>query len=133
MKTAIDYSCRIVLSLIMLLPIVGPLDLMPAPTRDLYNTDRAFQFIQIILDARYISVMMAMVFALALYFLWTKRTTLAALLLLPMALNIEGFHAFLDGGLLTAGAMLGNALFLLNSYFLWQGRDELKPLLDRSV
>lgn len=132
MKKAIDYVCRILLSLIMLLPIIGPFNLMPAPTRDLYNTDRAFQFIQVLMEARHITAMMAVVFALALYFLWTKRTALAALLILPVTLNIEGFHAFLDGGLLTAGAVLGNIVFLLNLYFLWQGRDEIKQLLNRS-
>jgi hypothetical protein len=133
MEKAVSYFCRVVLSLIMLLPIVGPLDLMPAPTRDLYNTDRAFQFIQVLMEARYITVMMAVVFALALYLLWTKRAALAALLILPVTLNIMGFHAFLDGGLFTGGAVLGNGIFLLNLYFLWQGRGELKQLLNRSA
>lgn len=132
MEKALSHFCRGVLSLIMLFPIVGPLDLMPAPTRDLYNTDRAFQFIQVLTDARYVTVMMAVVFVMALYFLWTKREALAALLMLPVTLNIVGFHAFLDGGLLTSGAVLGDVLFLLNLYFLWQGSGELKQLLSRS-
>lgn len=132
MEKALSHFCRGVLSLIMLFPIVGPLDLMPAPTRDLYNTDRAFQFIQVLTDARYVTVMMAVVFVMALYFLWTKREALAALLMLPVTLNIVGFHAFLDGGLLTSGTVLGDVLFLLNLYFLWQGSGELKQLLSRS-
>ncbi len=132
MKKIIGHFCRVVLSLIMLLPIVGAFNVMPAPTRDLYNTDRAFQYIQVLMETRYVTVMMAVVFALSLYFLWTRRTALAALLILPVTLNIEGFHAFLDGGLFTSGAVLGNALFLLNLYFLWQGRDEIKLLLNRS-
>jgi hypothetical protein len=85
------------------------------------------------MDARYITVMMAVVFALALYFLWTKREALAALLILPVTLNIVGFHAFLDGGLFTSGAVMGDAIFVLNLYFLWQGRGELKQLLNRSA
>lgn len=115
------------------IPIVGPLDLMPAPTRDLYNTDRAFQFIQVLMDTRYVTVTMSVVFMAALYFLWTKREALAALLILPVTLNIIGFHAFLDGGLFTAGAVMGDMIFLLNLYFLWQARGEIKQLLKRSA
>jgi len=129
----IGHLCRLVLSLIILLPIVGAFDVMPAPTRDLYNTDRAFQYIEVLMNARYVTVMMAVVFALALYFLWTKRTALAALLILPVALNIVGFHAFLDGGLFTPGAVIGDVLFLLNFYVLWQGREALMQLLRPSA
>ena len=64
--------------------------------------------------------------------LWTRRTALAALLILPITVNVVGFHAFLDGGLLTAGAMLGNIMLLINAYFLWQQRRVYASLLAQT-
>ncbi|RPI63614.1 MAG: hypothetical protein EHM50_02015 [Lysobacterales bacterium] len=72
---------------------------------------------------------MAVVHVLALVCLWTRRTALAALLILPITVNVVAFHAFLDGGLLTGGAVLGNIMLLINAYFLWQHRREYAPLL----
>ena len=43
--------------------------------------------------------------------------------------NVVGFHLVLDGGLLTAGAVLGNIMLLINLYFLWTRRREYVPLL----
>ena len=74
---------------------------------------------------------MVAVHAVALACLWTRRTALAALLILPITVNVVAFHAFLDGGLLLPGAILGNVMLLINAYFLWQHRNEYRPLLDR--
>jgi hypothetical protein len=43
--------------------------------------------------------------------------------------HVVAFHAFLDGGLLTGGAVLGNIMLLINLYFMWQHRREYMPLL----
>jgi hypothetical protein len=72
------------------------------------------------------------VHAVALVFLWTRRTALAALLILPITVNVVAFHAFLDGGLLTPGAILGNVMLLINVYFLWQHRRVYTPLLAQT-
>jgi acetyl-CoA synthetase len=72
---------------------------------------------------------MGLVFALALVCLWTKREALAAILILPITVNIVAFHLFLDGGLLTPGAVMADALLALNVYFLWQQRAEYRTLL----
>ncbi len=46
-------------------------------------------------------------------------------------MNIVGFHAFLDTGLLTGGAVMGNVLALLNAYFLWKNRASYVALLEK--
>jgi hypothetical protein len=111
------------------LPILGLTGIFPPPTRDLYNTDQAFQFIETLNEVRYISFIMGVVHVLALVSLWSRRTALAALLILPITVNVVGFHLVLDGGLLTGGAVLGNIMLLLNAYFLWQHRRQYAPLL----
>ena len=132
MRKAIDIALKVVLSLILVLPILGLTPLMPRPTQELYNTPEAFQFITTLGEIRYISIIMAVVHVVALVFLWTRRTALAALLILPITVNVVAFHAFLDGGLLTAGAILGNIMLLINAYLLWQHRQQYSPLLAQT-
>ena len=129
MQKAIDIFLKVLLSIIMIAPILGALGIFPAPTADLYYTPEAFAFIQTLMDAWYINAIMAIVFAVALVSLWTKRVALAALLILPLTVNIVAFHVFLDGGFFTAGALMGNMLGALNIYFLWQQRAQYLPLL----
>lgn len=131
MKKVIDVVLKAVLSVIIVMPIVGALGIFPAPTPDLYNTPQAFEFIDVLMDARYINVIMAIVFAVAFVLLWTKRVALAALLMLPITVNIVAFHLFLDGGLLTPGAIMADVLAVLNAYFLWQQRAQYLPLLTK--
>ena len=124
----IDVVLKVVLSLILVLPILGTLGIFPPPTQDLYNTPQAFQFIETLMETRYINIMMSVVHVIALFCLWTRRTALAALLVLPITLNVVGFHLVLDGGLLTGGAVLGNIMLLINAYFLWTRRREYAQL-----
>ena len=128
----VDIVLKVVLSLILALPILGTIGVGPPPTRDLYNTDEAFQFIETLQDVRYINIIMSVVHVLALVCLWTRRTALAALLILPITVNVIGFHLVLDGGLLTPGAILGNVMLLINVYFLWTRRRVFAPLLAPS-
>ena len=125
----INIVLKVLLSLILVTPILGLTGVFPPPTRDLYNTDEAFRFIETLNEVRYISVIMAVVHVLALVCLWSRRTALAALLILPITVNVVGFHLVLDGGLLTGGAVLGNIMLLLNAYFLWQQRQQYAPLM----
>jgi putative oxidoreductase len=129
MRKAVDIVLKVVLSLILVLPILGWLGIGPPATPDLYNTPQAFDFIETITEGRYITIIMVVVHVIALVCLWTRRTALAALLILPITVNVVAFHAFLDGGLLTPGAVLGNIMLLVNAYFLWQHRREYAPLL----
>jgi putative oxidoreductase len=132
MRKAVDIALKVVFSLILVLPILGLLRVFPPPTQDLYNTPEAFDFIETITAGRYISIIMGLVHVVALVCLWTRRTALAALLILPITVNVVAFHAFLDGGLLTPGAVLGNIMLLINAYFLWQHRREYRPLLQQT-
>ncbi len=131
MKKFIRITCKVLLSLIMLMPIVGAFGVFPAPTADFYTNPKAFAFIEALMGSGYINPIMAIVFALALAVLWTKREALAAILILPITVNIVAFHLFLDGGLLTPGAIMGNALFVLNVYFLWQHRAAYASLMKQ--
>lgn len=124
---------KVLLSLLMITPIFGTLGLFPAPTPDLYGSPEAFQFISLLMGSGYVMWMSTVVYLIALFCLWTKRTALAALLLLPITLNIVGFHAFLDTGLFTAGAIMGNVFLLLNLAFLWQQRAQYATLWKRQA
>lgn len=129
MKNILHILAKIVLSLIMLLPIVGSTGLLGEATRDLYNTDIAFAFIEMLVTVMYINYLMAAVLVVALIALWTKREALAALLIAPITVNVVAFHLFLDGGLLTGGAALGDVMLLINAYLLWKNRAAYRALL----
>lgn len=129
MKKYLNPVLKGVLSLLLVSPILGALGIFPPPTRDLYNTDQSFEFINALMGSGYIMVIMAVCFLVAIILLWTKRTAVAALLILPFTVNIIAFHLMLDGGLFTAGAIMGNVLLILNVYFLWQHRTTYKQLL----
>lgn len=129
MKKYLHIAAKVIFSLILLLPIAGSTGMLGEPTRELYSTDKAFAFIQALTDAVYITYMMTAVHILALVALWTKREALAALLELPISLNVVGFHLVLDGGLLASGAVLANLMLLLNVYFLWKNRATYTALV----
>jgi putative oxidoreductase len=132
-KKVVDIALKVVLSLILVLPILGWLGVGPPATPDLYNTPEAFAFIQTITEGRYITTIMVAVHVVALVCLWSRRTALAALLILPITVNVVAFHAFLDGGLLMPGAILGNVMLLINAYFLWEHRRVYAPLLAKTT
>lgn len=123
---------RGVLALLLISPILGALGVFPAPTPDLYNTPEAFAFIDMLTTSGYLTIIIAIVFALSLVLTVMNRMALVALLILPITVNIVAFHLFLDGGLFTGGAIMGNVLLLLNLYFLWHNRQSYKALWDKS-
>lgn len=129
MKKYLHIIAKVLFSLILILPVVGSTGLLGEATRDLYNTDRAFAFIEVLNDVLYITYMMAVVHVIALIALWTKREALAALLELPIMLNVVAFHLVLDGGLFTAGSVLADLMLILNFYFLWVNRVDYQSLL----
>lgn len=126
----LHYIAKVILSLIFILPMTGLTGIFPPPTRELYTTDQAFAFIQMIMDsAIYIDYMMVSVLFLALVALWTKREALAALLAAPITANVVAFHLFLDGGLFTAGSIPSIIMLVLNIYLLYKNREILETLL----
>ncbi|HYE23108.1 MAG TPA: hypothetical protein VEA92_01490 [Candidatus Paceibacterota bacterium] len=133
MKNIIHIGAKAILSLILLLPIVGSTGALGEATRDLYNTDQAFAFIEMLVQIMYINYMMAAVLIVALIALWTRREALAALLIAPITVNVVAFHLVLDGGLFTSGAVMGNIMLLLNIYLLWKNRESYNPLLRPSA
>ena len=130
MKKYLHIFLKAILSLIMLMPVVGATGMLGEATRDLYNSDEAFAFIEALVAVMYINYMMAVVLILALIALWTRREALAGLLILPISLNVVAFHLVLDGGLFTAGALLGNIMLLINLYLIWVNRFVYRPLIQ---
>ncbi len=128
MKNFAHIFAKLVFSFILLMPILGVTGIFPPATRDLYNSDEAFAFIEALTAAAYIMYMMAIVHILAIVALWTRREVIGALLALPITLNVVGFHLVLDGGLFTAGALMGNVMLLINLYLLWLHRQKLCEL-----
>ena len=124
---------KVLFSLILLLPIVGSFGVLGEPTRELYNTDLAYDFIRMLTETKYITIINAIIFAISLVLIWTRHMALAALLVLPITVNVVAFHAFIDGGLLTGGALLGNIMLLLNVYFLWHCRDHYSGIWEKSA
>lgn len=114
MKKAFKIFLKILLTLLLVTPILGVTGIFPAPTPEMYKTPEAYEFIAMLMAGKYIMIIEAIVFALAIVCLWSKRVALAALLILPITVNIVGFHLFLDGGLFTAGAVMADLLFVLN-------------------
>jgi len=128
MKKVIHIILKVVLAVILIMPVLGTMGIFPPPTPDMYNTTEAYDFIIALTNAKYVMWIMSLVFALSFVLMFAKKMALVALLILPITINIVAFHIFLDGGLFTAGAMMGNVLLLLNIYFLWQNRDRYKVL-----
>ncbi|MCU0678575.1 MAG: hypothetical protein MUF19_03255 [Candidatus Pacebacteria bacterium] len=128
MKKYLHIIAKVLFSLILLMPVLGATGIFPPATRDLYHTDEAFAFIEMLETASYILYMMVVVHLLAILALWTRREVVGALLALPISLNVVGFHLWLDGGLLTAGAAMGNVMLLINLYLLYIHRDKLFTL-----
>jgi glycerol-3-phosphate acyltransferase PlsY len=124
----LNIALKVIFSLILAVPIAGTFGVLGEPTRELYNTDAAFAFIQMLADIGYINYIMVVVHIVAIVALWMRREALAALLIAPITANVIGFHLFLDGGLFTPGAIMANALFLLNLYFLWRHREQYRSL-----
>lgn len=133
MKKIVHIILKVIFCLIMAMPVLGATGIFPPPTPDLYNTSQAFAFIEALTVASYITYMMAAVYALCIALIIMGRTALASILALPITLNVVAFHLFLDGGLLTAGASLGNLLLLINLYFISANRAQYMRLFDKSV
>ncbi|HEV7701997.1 MAG TPA: hypothetical protein VGO63_00935 [Candidatus Paceibacterota bacterium] len=128
----INIVFRVIFCLILATPILGVLGILPAPTPDLYNTPEAFAFINMLFITKYILYIEALVFLAAIVLTAMNRMAIAAILILPITVNIVAFHLFLDGGLFTGGAVPADALLLLNIYFLWQNRGQYKNLWVKS-
>ena len=122
---------KVLLTLILVAPVMGLFQNIQ-PTAEMYNNPEAFAFIQMMMNSGYLNHAILVVFLLGAVCLWTGRVALASLLILPVTVNIVAFHAFLDGGLLVPGAIMGNVLLLLNSYFIWTSRAQLKVLLKKN-
>jgi hypothetical protein len=123
---------RIVLGLFTVTPILGALGIFSAPTAEMYSNPNAYAFIQALYTSGYIIPIMAIVFFITLALVITNRMALAAILILPITINIVAFHAFLDGGLFTMGALMADVLLIINIYFIWKNWGTYRALLVKS-
>jgi hypothetical protein len=75
---------KVLFGVILFMPILGTLGIFPPPTRDLYNTDSAFNFIMVLMEGKYIPYINALVCMAGILLLCMKRTLLAMLLVSPL-------------------------------------------------
>jgi hypothetical protein len=129
-KHYVHIVLKVIFSLLIITPILGVTGLFPAPTADMYTNPAAFSFIQAMMGS-YVVYGIALSCLLSAVLLWSDRTLAAMLIILPITANIIGFHATLDGGLLTGGAIMGNILLILNVYFLYTERRKLQTLFEK--
>jgi len=132
LRKVCDTIAVIILAGILISPAVGVLGIFPAPTADLYYTPEAFNFILAMMEVKYLTILMGIVCAIAIGLILTRRMALAVLIILPITINIFLFHAVIDSGIFTMGALMGNVFFVLNLYFLWKYRAWYKPLFAKA-
>jgi hypothetical protein len=128
----VNIICKVVFGLILVMPVLGTLGIFPPPTPDLYNTEIAYDFILMLMTVKYINIIMSVVCMMCIGLIVTNRMAFMALLILPITVNVVAFHAWIDGGLFTGGAVLGNIMLALNVYFIWQGRAQYTALIAKS-
>lgn len=121
--------CRVLLGLLCIVPILGTTGVFPAPTADLY-TPSGWAFMSALMASSYLMPLLGLTFFVVLACVILNRTALAAIILLPMTVNIVCFHAFVDTGLLNPAASMGILLALLNGFFLWSNRQAYRTLLS---
>ncbi len=119
---------RVLLGLLCLLPILGGLGIFPAPTADLY-TPAGWTFMSALIGSGYMFPLLAVSFFAALVCIVTNRMALAALILLPLVVNIVLFHAVVDTGLFSAPASMGVMILLLEAFFLWDNRRAYRTFI----
>ncbi len=130
-------SLKVIFSLIILLPVVSLIgillgyDIEPKP--EYYTNVEAYYFIKVLMDSMYITVINSIVFTVGLILLWTKRVALASILIFPITVNVVAFHAFLDSGLFTGGALMGNCMLAINLYFFWYHFAQYKSVLAKDI
>ncbi len=127
----IDKILKIVLGLLFVSPILGAFGVFPEPTADMYTNMQAYDFIMSLYNVGYMMPLMTVVYVVALWALITRRNAFANLIIFPITLNIICFHAFLDGGLFSAGAIMADVFFLINVYFLYKYRNNYKDLFNK--
>lgn len=129
-KRVINIILKIILCLLIFTPILGAIDLFPKPTAEMYNTQEAFNFIDALYNTNYIIYLMAIVFATSIILIILNKTAVSAIILFPITINIFLFHLFLDGGIFSGGAIMGELLFLINIYFIWENKDKYLKVWD---
>jgi hypothetical protein len=130
MKTYFENFLKVLFILLLVSPILGAFGIFPPPTRDMYQSDAAFLFIQALMDS-YLILGISLSALCAIVSVLLGRTALGMLFALPLSVCVIGFHATLDGGLFTGGAIMGNILFLIVVYFMWKHRAVYNSLLEK--
>lgn len=118
---------RVLVCLLLLTPILGATGVFPAPTADLY-TPSGWAFMSAIMATPHMFPLIAITCGVSLVFFLMRRDALAAVILAPLTVNVIGFHAFVDTGLLSPSASLGIVLLVCNAFFLWDNRKKYKVL-----
>lgn len=123
----VNIILKTLLVLLLSTPILGATGVFPPPTADLYSPE-GWTFMEALLNTGYILYLIAFTCAVVIVLILMKKTALAMIILTPLTVNIILFHAFIEGGIFSASAVLADMLVLLNAYFLWSNRETYKQL-----
>ncbi len=117
---------RVLFGLVLLLPVLGALNVFPAPTADMY-TPQAWAFMQALTVTGYMLQLIGLTGFVGLVLVIIGRTALAAVIIAPLSLNVALFHITLDHSPLAA-VIPGTILVVCNVYFLWAERKKYREL-----
>ncbi|MBP9850354.1 MAG: hypothetical protein KBC47_01540 [Candidatus Peribacteraceae bacterium] len=118
---------RTLFALVLVTPILGALGVFPSPTADLY-TPAGWAFMSALMATGYMMPLLGILCAAGLILVVLNKTALAAIVMLPMTVNVVLFHAVVDTGLFTVNASLGWVLLICNAYFLYENTEKYKKL-----
>ncbi len=119
---------RVLLCLLLVMPVLGTLGVFPPPTADLY-TPQGWAMMSALMNSGYMMPLLGLSFALVLALILLKRSALAAVILVPLTVNVMAFHLFLDAFPISGSSVMGYVLLVCNVYLLWEQRAKYAPLL----
>lgn len=120
---------RILLGLFLVMPLLAMTGVIPQPTAEMYS-EPGWKFISALMETGYMMPLVSIANIVCGVLLLANRTALAAIMLVPLTINIVLFHVFLDASPISAGAIPAYVLLFGNIIFLYQNRSKYRGLIS---
>lgn len=120
---------RILLGVFLLMPVLALFGVIPQPSAEMYS-EAGWEFMKALMDTGYMMPFIQISNVLCGILLLANRTALAAVMLVPLTLNIILFHIFLDATPVSASSSPAYILLIGNIIFLHQNRAKYKSILE---
>lgn len=111
------------------MPVLALFGIMPQPSAEMYS-ESGWQFIKALMDTGYMMPLVQIANVMCGILLLANRTALAAVMLVPLTINIILFHFFLDAAPISAAAIPAYVLLVGNIVFLYQNRSKYTQILS---